>query len=150
MTVPADPCDGIFTDGSAIPNPGPGGWAAVKVVNGAVVAEVSGSDPDTTNNRMELTAIAQAMSLVDEGEAAVIYTDSNLAVRTLNEWAIGWKRRGWTRKTGPVENLDLVRPLFEALQTRPEIQVRWIKAHAGHQWNERADELAGAAARSAL
>ena len=115
-----------------------------------VVAEISGSDPYTTNNRMELTAIAQALSLVDEGEPAVIYTDSNLAVRTLNEWAVGWQRRGWTRKTGPVENLDLVKPLFEALRVRPEIQVRWIKAHAGHQWNERADELAGVAARSVL
>lgn len=149
--APADLDDGIFTDGSAIPNPGPGGWAAVKVDRGVIVAEISGSSTATTNNRMELTAIREALEhLVADGEPAVIYTDSNLAVRTLNEWAGGWQRRGWARKTGPVENLDLVKPLYEALQARPEVQLRWIKAHAGHRWNERADELANSAARAAV
>jgi ribonuclease HI len=145
-----DPDDGIFTDGSAIPNPGPGGWAAVRVRDGEIVDEISGGAADTTNNRMELTAIHQALTLVPVGEPVTIYTDSNLAVRTLNEWAQGWERRGWTRKTGPVENLDIVRPLYEALRQRPEVQIRWIKAHVGHRWNERADQLANAAARNQI
>lgn len=137
-----DPQTGVFTDGSASPNPGPGGWGVVHVVDGQVMAEACGGDPDTTNNRMELLAIQQALELVPPGTEVTIHTDSNLAVQTLNQWAAGWQKRGWKRKTGPVENLDLVRPLYEALQTRPEVSVVWIKAHVGHRWNEYADELA--------
>lgn len=144
------PDTGVFTDGSAIPNPGPGGWGAVYVTDGVVQSQAHGHDPDTTNNRMELQAIAGALDLVPEGVHARIHTDSNLAVRTLTEWASGWERRGWRRKTGPVENLDLVRPLFEALQQRPQIELVWIKAHAGNRWNEYADSLATAWARDEL
>lgn len=140
-----DPVDGVFTDGSASPNPGPGGWAAVLVADGTVVAERSGADPDTTNNRMELTALLEGLTLVPEGTPAVLYSDSQLAVRTINEWAPGWEARGWRRRTGPVENLDLVRPLVEALRERPELEVRWIRAHVGHRWNEYADRLANRA-----
>lgn len=140
-----DPEDGVFTDGSATPNPGPGGWAAVLVAGGAVVAERSGADPDTTNNRMELTALLEGIELVPEGTAAVLYSDSQLAVRTVNEWAPGWEARGWRRARGPVENLDLVRPLVERLRERPELEVRWIRAHVGHRWNEYADRLASRA-----
>jgi ribonuclease HI len=135
----------VFTDGSATPNPGPGGWAAVRVAGGVVVAEASGSHPDTTNNRMELTALLQAIELVPPGEAEVLYSDSQLAVRTVNEWAPAWEARGWRRAKGPVENLDLVRALVEALRARPELQVRWIRAHVGHRWNEYADRLASRA-----
>ena len=137
-----DPEDGVFTDGSATPNPGPGGWAAVLVAGGVVVAESSGSDPDTTNNRMELKALLEGIELVPEGTPAVLYSDSQLAVRTVNEWAPGWEARGWRRARGPVENLDLVRPLVERLRERPELEVRWIRAHVGHRWNEYADRLA--------
>lgn len=144
------PDTGVFTDGSAIPNPGPGGWGAVYVVDGEVVAQDHGHDPDTTNNRMELRAIQAALDLVPPGTVARIHTDSNLAVRTLTEWAAGWKARGWKRKTGPVENLDLVRPLHEALATRPELELVWIRAHAGNRWNEYADALATAWARDEL
>jgi len=140
-----DPDDGVFTDGSATPNPGPGGWAAVRVAGGVVVAELSGADPDTTNNRMELTALLRAIDLVPPGEPEVLYSDSQLAVRTVNEWAAGWEARGWRRTRGPVENLDLVRPLFETLRARPELEVRWIRAHVGHRWNEYADRLASQA-----
>jgi ribonuclease HI len=140
---------GVYTDGSATPNPGPGGWAAVYVVDGEVIAQRTGSEPHTTNNRMELTALLHGLELVPEGTPAVVYSDSNLAVRTVNEWAAGWERRGWRRRTGPVENLDLVRPLFEAVRARPEIELRWIKAHAGHRWNELADRLATEAYREA-
>ena len=112
------------------------------VVDDEIVAEARGGDPDTTNNRMELVALHRGLELVPEGTAATIYSDSNLVVQTMNQWAAGWKRRGWKRKTGPVENLDLVEPLYEALQARPELTVEWIKAHVGIRWNEYADELA--------
>jgi ribonuclease HI len=140
-----DPEDGVFTDGSATPNPGPGGWAAVYVVGGAVVAERSGAHPDTTNNRMELQALIEGIELVPLGTHAVLHSDSQLAVRTVNEWAPAWEARGWRRKTGPVENLDLVKALLAALRARPELEVRWIRAHVGHRWNEYADRLASRA-----
>lgn len=137
------PDSGVFTDGSADPNPGPGGWGAVWVVDGKVIDEECGHEPHTTNNRMELTAIMHGIALVPDGTAATVYTDSRLAVDTVTKWAAGWASNGWKRKTGPVSNLDLVRPLYETLQRRPEIDVRWIKAHAGSRWNEYADALAG-------
>jgi ribonuclease HI len=119
------PATGVFTDGSASPNPGPGGWGCVYVVEGAIVAERNGYDPDTTNNRMELTAL-------------------NLAVQTINDWADGWAARGWTRKTGPIQNLDLVKALYARAKARPELRLKWIKAHDGARWNEYADSLATA------
>ncbi len=134
--------DGVFTDGSASPNPGPGGWGAVRVVDDQVIDQAAGRDPDTTNNRMELQALIAGVGLVPVGESAVLWSDSNLAVRTINEWAAGWKARGWRRKSGPVENLDLVRTLHELFEARPELELRWIKAHVGHRWNEYADRLA--------
>lgn len=137
-----DPTTGVFTDGSAVPNPGPGGWGAVFVVDDEIKAERHGHDPDTTNNRMELTAIIEAIDLVPPGEAHVIFSDSNLAVRTVNEWAPTWEANGWKRKSGPVENLDLVKALVGKLRNRPELEVRWIKAHVGFRWNEYADQLA--------
>jgi ribonuclease HI len=140
-----DPQDGVFTDGSATPNPGRGGWAAVYVIGGRVVAEASGADPVTTNNRMELTALLEGIALVPVGTRTVIHSDSQLAVRTVNEWAPAWEARGWKRARGPVENLDLVRPLVERLRARPELEVRWIRAHVGHRWNEYADQLASRA-----
>jgi ribonuclease HI len=149
-TYDAGPDSGVFTDGAASPNPGPGGWGAVYVVDGEVVDHAYGSDPDTTNNRMELTALLHGIELVPDGTPTTVYTDSNLAVRTVNEWAAGWAKRGWKRKTGPVENLDLVKPLYELTQRRPEIELVWIKAHAGNRWNEYADSLATAYARDEL
>jgi ribonuclease HI len=146
----AGPDSGVFTDGSASPNPGPGGWGAVYVVDGEVVDQAHGHEAHTTNNRMELRALQAGIELVPEGRPAVVYSDSNLVVRTVTEWAAGWKARGWKRKTGPVENLDLVQPLYERLQERPELEVRWIKAHAGNRWNEYADSLATAYARDEL
>jgi len=138
----SDPQTGVFTDGGASPNPGPGGWGAVYVVDGEIQAEAHGHDPATTNNRMELTALIEGMRLVPEGTPATVYSDSNLVVRTMNEWAAGWEKRGWRRKSGPVENVELVRQVFGAFRKRPELKVEWIKAHAGFTWNEYADELA--------
>ncbi|MDQ3781422.1 MAG: ribonuclease HI, partial [Actinomycetota bacterium] len=103
------PGDGVFTDGGASPNPGPGGWGAVYVVGDQVVAERHGHHAGTTNNRMELTALIEGAALVPPGVSTAVWSDSILAVRTINEWAAGWERNGWRRKTGPVENLDLVK-----------------------------------------
>ena len=136
------PSDGVFTDGSAVPNPGPGGWGAVYVVKGDVVAEAHGSEPDTTNNRMELTALIEAVALVPAGTPATVYSDSRLAVNTITEWAAGWEQRGWKRKSGPVENLDLVQDAYRTYRRRRELRLEWIAAHSGHRWNEYADALA--------
>lgn len=144
------PDTGVFTDGAASPNPGPGGWGAVWVVDGEIRARDHGHEPHTTNNRMELTALHRGIELVPPGTPATVYSDSNLVVRTVTEWAPGWERRGWRRRTGPVENLDLVRPLYELVRSRPEIEVSWIRAHAGNRWNEYADALATAWARERL
>jgi ribonuclease HI len=145
VSVDDSPTTGVFTDGSASPNPGPGGWGAVWVEDDRILAEASGGERHTTNNRMELMALHAGIELVPPGTPVIVYSDSNLVVRTVNEWAAGWADRGWKRKTGPVENLDLVRPLYELVQTRPEIEIRWIRAHVGHKWNEYADQLANAA-----
>ncbi len=136
------PRTGVFTDGGAVPNPGPGGWGAVYVVDDEITAEASGHDPDTTNNRMELTALIEAAALVPVGEGAIVYSDSRLAVQTITEWAAGWERRGWKRKSGPVENLDLVKAAYDAYRRRPELRLEWIAAHSGFKWNEYADALA--------
>jgi len=139
-----DPTSGVFTDGSATPNPGIGGWAAVYVIDDQVVAEMNGGHPATTNNRMELTALMRGVELVPAGVPTTLYSDSQLAVRTVTEWAPAWEARGWRRARGPVENLDLVQPLFELVRSRPELTLTWIRAHVGHRWNEYADRLAAA------
>ena len=136
------PQEGVFTDGSAVPNPGPGGWGAVYVSRGVVVSESHGHDADTTNNRMELMGIIEGAGLVSPGTAATVHSDSRLAVQTVTEWAKGWERRGWKRKTGPVENLDLVKVAYRLYRQRPELQLQWVAAHAGVRWNEYADALA--------
>ena len=141
------PADGVFTDGSAHPNPGPGGWGAVYVVGGEVVDQAHGRASETTNNRMELTALIHAYDLVPEGTPTVVYTDSKLCVDTINVWAAGWERAGWKRKTGPIKNLDLVKVLYAKAKARPELQLQWIRAHDGSRWNEYADSLSTASLR---
>jgi ribonuclease HI len=138
----AGPNTGIFTDGSCDPNPGPGGWGLVWVEDGEIREERSGHAPDTTNNRMELQALIEAMGLLAEDARVDIYSDSQLCVKTVNEWAAGWERRGWKRKTGPIKNLDLVQELWALAQARPGVTFKWIKAHDGSRWNEYADALA--------
>ncbi len=144
------PKTGVFTDGSAQPNPGPGGWGAVYVVNDEVVARDHGHEPATTNNRMELTAVIRGVDLVPAGTPVTIYTDSKLVHDTLTKWAAGWERRGWRRKTGPVQNLDLVREAYGRLRERPEIDLEWVPGHAGYRWNEYADSLSTAYLRDRL
>ncbi len=138
------PVDGVFTDGAADPNPGPGGWGAVHVRGNHVLAQEHGHEPLTTNNRMELTALLRGCALVPRGERATVYTDSQLCVQTINEWAPGWEARGWRRKSGPIKNLELVQELYREFQSRPELTLTWIAAHSGNRWNEYADALATA------
>jgi len=144
----AGPTDGVFTDGAAEPNPGPGGWGAVYVVANRIVAERDGHEEHTTNNRMELSALLAGVALVPEGTPAVVYTDSQLCVSTINEWAAGWEKRGWKRKGGEIKNLDLVKQVYAVFKRRPELELRWIAAHSGNRWNEYADCLATAYRRT--
>jgi len=142
------PETGVFTDGAAEPNPGPGGWGAVHVTDGQIVNEVLGHEPHTTNNRMELTALIEGYRMLDGRPATTVWTDSQLCVNTINEWAAGWEKRGWRRKTGEIKNLELVQELYALAQARPDVELRWIKAHSGYRWNEYADALATAYRRS--
>jgi len=144
------PDNGMFTDGSARPNPGPGGWGLVRVKDGQVVAQLNGTSPHTTNNRMELTALIEGLKLLDPAEQEVIYSDSDLCVNILTKWAAGWQARGWRRKTGEIENLDLVQEAYSLFKSRPKAALKWIKAHDGGRWNEYANSLATAWARSEL
>jgi ribonuclease HI len=138
------PQSGVFTDGSCEGNPGPGGWGVVWVEDGEIVAERSGRADATTNNRMELTALITAYELLPEDARVTVHSDSQLCVRTVNEWAEGWERRGWKRKSGPIANLELVKRLYALARAHPQVTLQWIKAHDGSRWNEYADALASA------
>ncbi|MEO1368223.1 MAG: ribonuclease H [Acidobacteriota bacterium] len=138
------PFDGVFTDGACTGNPGPGGWGAVRVEGNEILDERRGHAPQTTNNRMELEALIAGYEMLPEDSEATIWSDSNLCVKTINEWAAGWQRRGWQRKSGPVKNLELVKRAYALSKTRPNVKLRWIKAHNGSRWNEYADALATA------
>jgi ribonuclease HI len=144
------PDSGLFADGSARPNPGPGGWGVVAVHRGEVVEQRYGHDPATTNNRMELVALIEAYKLLKEDADTVIWSDSQICVNTVNQWARSWVAKGWRRKTGPIKNLELVKQLYAASLAHPGVELRWIRAHQGNRWNEYADALATAWARSTL
>lgn len=145
------PTSGVFTDGSAQPNPGPGGWGVVWVEGGEIQDQRHGHDPNTTNNRMELTALIEAYRLLPEDATARVLTDSQLCVNTITKWAAGWARRGWRRKGDkPIKNLALVQELFALYQAHPRCNLSWIAAHSGYRWNEYADSLATAWMRSEL
>ena len=136
------PRTGVFTDGSCEGNPGPGGWGFVWVEDGEIVQEKCGSDGDTTNNRMELTALIEALRALPGDAETTVYSDSQLCVKTVNEWAAGWEQRGWRRKSGPIANLELVRQFYALAQAHPGVGIEWIRAHDGSRWNEYADALA--------
>ncbi len=136
------PKSGLFTDGSCDNNPGPGGWGLVWVEDDEVVEERFGEAPDTTNNRMELQALIEAYKVLPNHANVAIYSDSQLCVNTVNEWAAGWEKRGWKRKTGPIKNLELVRELYALAGEHPHVKLEWIRAHVGSKWNEYADALA--------
>ncbi len=131
----------IYTDGACSGNPGPGGWGAV-LMHGERAKEISGGELATTNNRMELMGAIQALEALTKPCRVELYTDSQYVMKGISEWIHAWKRRGWKTADGkPVKNDDLWRRLDEA-RLRHDVQWRWVKGHAGHELNERADMLA--------
>ncbi len=131
----------IFTDGACSGNPGPGGWGAI-LVSGPHRKELSGGESQTTNNRMELLAAITALEALKRGSKVELWTDSNYVKDGITKWIHGWKRNGWrTADKKPVKNAELWQRLDEAGK-RHEISWHWVKGHAGHAENERADELA--------
>jgi ribonuclease HI len=143
----------IFTDGACKGNPGPGGWGAWMIAGGmdawiaagrpdAKTKELCGGEPDTTNNRMELQAVIEALNALKRPCEVIVHTDSQYVHKGISEWLAGWKARGWkTASKAPVKNVDLWQALDEA-RLRHTIEWRWVKGHAGHEGNEKADELA--------
>lgn len=131
----------IFTDGACSGNPGPGGWGAI-LRFGAVEKELSGGESPTTNNRMELLAAISALEALKRRCTVVVHTDSQYLRDGVTKWLAGWKRNGWkTADKKKVKNQDLWERL-DALLKAHDIEWRWVKGHAGHPENERADELA--------
>jgi ribonuclease HI len=131
----------IHTDGACSGNPGPGGWGAV-LHYGDKEKELRGGDLQTTNNRMELMAAIQALEALNRPCKVELHTDSQYVQKGIHEWIHGWKKRGWlTADKKPVKNDDLWKRL-DAARLRHEVDWRWIKGHAGHEFNERADALA--------
>ena len=131
----------IFTDGACSGNPGPGGWGAI-LRKGDTEKELFGGETLTTNNRMEMTAVIEALRALKAPVRARVHTDSQYVQKGISEWIHGWKRRGWkTAGKDPVKNEDLWREL-DRLAAQHEIEWIWVRGHAGHPENERADELA--------
>ena len=137
----------IWTDGACLGNPGPGGWGALLRWNGHE-KELSGGEPDTTNNRMELMAAIRALEALKRPSEVVLTTDSQYVRKGIIEWMHNWKKNGWkTASKKPVKNDDLWRRLDEAV-ARHQVQWEWVKGHSGHPENERADGLASEAAKA--
>ena len=131
----------IYSDGACRGNPGPGGWGALLRTKG-VEKELYGGEADTTNNRMELTAAIRALEALKRPSRVKLYTDSLYVMKGISQWVHDWKRRGWlTADKKPVKNIDLWKEL-DSLAALHEIEWHWVKGHAGHPENERADQLA--------
>ena len=130
----------IYTDGACDPNPGPGGWAALLIYDRQEVA-LTGSEADTTNNRMELTAALKALEGLKETSQVDFYTDSQYLKMGITEWIPNWKARNWRRKGGKLANVDLWQALDKAIQSH-QINWHWVKGHAGDRYNQRVDRLA--------
>jgi ribonuclease HI len=131
----------IYTDGACSGNPGPGGWGSVLMYNGHR-RELSGGERETTNNRMEMMAVIEALEALKRPCKITLYTDSTYVMKGMTEWLAQWKRRNWkTAAKKPVKNVELWQRLDEAI-ARHDVQWQWVKGHAGIPENERADELA--------
>ena len=138
----------IATDGACKGNPGPGGWGAILRM-GRHEKELSGGEADTTNNRMEMTAVIRALTTLIEPCEIMLHTDSRYVIDGMTKWVEGWKRKGWVNASKqPVRNQDLWHELTEAA-LRHKIEWEWVKGHNGHPENERADQLASDAAMEA-
>lgn len=136
-----------YTDGACSGNPGPGGWGALLVArDGDTVLkerELSGGEANTTNNRMELMAAITALETLDRGTKLTVVTDSAYVKDGITKWIHSWKAKGWKKKGGEIKNIDLWKRL-DAARERHDVTWEWVKGHAGHPENERADELARA------
>ncbi len=131
----------IYTDGACSGNPGPGGWGAILRYKG-VEREVSGSERMTTNNRMELMGVIEALRLLKEPCEVDLYSDSQYIVKAINErWLEGWKKRGWRRKEGELKNVELWQALDEQLKQH-KVRFIWVKGHEDNEYNNRCDALA--------
>jgi ribonuclease HI len=131
----------IYTDGACSGNPGPGGWGAILFWRGQA-REVWGGEPDTTNNRMEMTAAIKAIEAVKRPVKIRLHTDSTYVKDGITKWIENWKKKGWkTANRKPVKNIDLWQ-LLDAAVAQHDVEWHWVKGHAGHPENERADELA--------
>ncbi|MBV8380606.1 MAG: ribonuclease HI [Paucibacter sp.] len=131
----------VYTDGACKGNPGPGGWGAW-LQSGGHEKELFGGEPNTTNNRMEITAVIEALASLKRSCQVTVYTDSEYVKKGMTEWMAGWQRRGWKTADGkPVKNADLWTRL-DALAKLHTLEWRWVKGHAGDPGNERADALA--------
>jgi len=131
----------IYTDGACSGNPGPGGWGVLLRWNGHE-KELFGGEAETTNNRMEMMAVIQALGALKKASRVDLYTDSKYVMQGITEWIEGWKAKGWkTAAKKPVKNVDLWQQIDEAVQEH-DVTFHWVKGHAGHPDNERADELA--------
>jgi ribonuclease HI len=145
--APSDNSVELFTDGACSGNPGPGGWGAILRWRGQE-RELSGGDPATTNNRMELEAVIQGLEALKKPTHVIVYTDSQYVQRGMTEWLKGWKAKDFKIKGGGYRpNHDLWRKL-DLLAKTHDIEWRWVRGHAGHPENERADKLAVAAAKA--
>ena len=139
----------IYTDGACKGNPGVGGWGAI-LRFGETEKELFGGVANTTNNRMEMTAVIEALRALSRSCDAVVFTDSSYVQKGISEWIHGWKRNGWkTADKKPVKNADLWQTL-DQLAAGHKIEWRWVKGHAGHPENERADQLANRGVESVL
>jgi ribonuclease HI len=139
----------IYTDGACKGNPGPGGWGAL-LRYGKVEKELFGGEQQTTNNRMELMAVIEALRALNRACEVEIHTDSQYVQKGITEWLNGWKSRGWkTADKKPVKNADLWQALDEAAAAH-RVSWHWVKGHAGHEGNEHADELANRGVDSVL
>jgi ribonuclease HI len=130
----------IYTDGACLGNPGPGGWAAL-LIYGNQEKILRGGEPQTTNNRMELTAAIRAFESLKRYCEVELYTDSEYLRRGITEWLAGWKARNWRRKDGPLANADLWQEL-DKLQSGHKVNWHWLQGHAGNLNNERVDQIA--------
>jgi ribonuclease HI len=151
VTLPPDPDKvvEIWTDGGCKPNPGPGGWAAILKFRDTI-KELSGAEPATTNNRMELTAAAEALEALKRPCDVILHTDSQYLQNGITRWSAGWVRKNWRSSTGdPVANVDLWQRILAAAKTH-RIHWRWVRGHAGNDMNERADQLATQARNDAF
>ncbi len=132
----------IYTDGACAGNPGPGGYAALIICQGDLRKKVSGGEKSTTNNRMEMKAVIEALKLIEEGNEVIIYCDSQYVVKGMKEWLSSWRENGWKTASGnPIKNRSMWKEL-DKLKERFNLEIKKVEAHSDNTWNNRADELA--------